>query len=155
MRASKILLIVMFLSPAAGEAQIRVRPGQYEYTIDMNLGVPGGQEAMDAVLGAAGAGSGKQKRLQCIAADDVKDMQDADSIIKVFAREMQDDGCKISNAKTTGNKLTYTATCDEGMTITTEMTFTGDSLSGISKGSYEGRPFSSKISAKRIGECPK
>jgi hypothetical protein len=158
MRASKILFIVVLLAPAAAEAQIRVRPGQYEYTLEMDLGGPGGKEAMDAVLGAAGAGSQNQKMLQCVTAEDVKDMKDADSIVKVFAREIEEDGdCKISDAKTIGNKLIYTATCIDGgarMTMTTEMTFSGDSIASSTKGKdYEGRPISSKISAKRVGEC--
>ncbi len=160
MRALKILFTVVLLAPAAAEAQIRVRPGQYEYTIDMNLGGPGGKEAVDAVLGAAGAGSQKQKMLQCVTAEDVKDMNDADSIVKVFARELEEDGnCKISDAKTVGNKLTYTATCIEDgsrMTMTTEMTFSGDSMTTSTKGKdYKGRPITSKIIAKRVGECPK
>jgi hypothetical protein len=160
MRASKLLFFVVLLVPAAAEAQIRVRPGQYEYTFEMDLGGPGSKEAVDAVLRAA-AGAGSQKKLlQCVTAEDVKDMKDADSIVKVFAREMEEDGnCKISDAKTIGNKLTYTATCIEDglrMTMTTEMTFGADSITGSTKGKdYEGRPISSKLSAKRLGECKK
>jgi Protein of unknown function (DUF3617) len=159
MRALKISLVVVLLAPpATTQAQIRVRPGQYEYTLEMDLGGPGGKEAVDAVRRAAGAGSESQKILQCVTADDVKDMTDADSIVKFFAREMAEDGCKISDAKTIGNKLTYTATCIEDgsrMTMTTEMTFSGDSITGSMKGKdYEGRPMASKISARRVGECP-
>lgn len=160
MRALKIVFAVVLLAPVAAEAQIRVRPGQYEYTIEMDLGGPGGKEAVDAVLGAAGAGSSKQKMLQCVTAEDVKDMKDADSIVKVFAREIEEDGdCKVSDAKTTGNTLTYTATCIEDgsrMTMTTAMTFSGDSITGSTTGKdYEGRPIVSKLTAKRVGECLK
>jgi hypothetical protein len=159
MRAPKILFVIMLLVTAAAEAQIAVRPGQYEYTIEMDLSGPGGKEAFDAVLGAAGAGAQNRKMLQCVAAEDVKDMKDANSIAKVFAREMEEDGdCKISDARTVGNKLTYTATCIEdgsSMTMNTEMTFGTDSMTITAKGKdYEGRPIASKIFAKRVGECP-
>jgi hypothetical protein len=154
-----ILFIIVLLAVAAAEAQITVRPGQYEYTFEMDLGGPGGKEAMDAVLGAAGAASQKQKTLQCVTAADVKEMKDADSIVKVFAREMKEDGCKISDTKTTGNKLTYTATCIEDgsrMTMTTEMTFGAGSFTASTTGKdYEGRPIAGKLSAKRVGECTK
>jgi hypothetical protein len=160
MRVLKILFGVVVLASAAVHAQIKVRPGQYEYTFDMDLG-PGGKEAIDAVLGAAGAkpapGGETRKLLQCVTPEDVKEMQDADSIIKFFAREMED--CEISGVKVIGNKLTYTATCGEGdsrMTMTTEMMFSGDSIAASTKGKDDkGRPISSHLTAKRVGECPK
>jgi hypothetical protein len=160
MRGVRIVFVAVLLAPAAGEAQITVRPGQYEYTFEMDLGGPGGKEAMDAVLGAAGGGAQGKKMLQCVAAEDVKDMKDANSIVKVFAREMEEDGdCKISDAKTIGNKLTYTATCIEDgsrMTMNTEVTFGAGSFTAITNGKdYEGRPIGGKITAKRLGECPK
>ena len=159
MRASKVLFLVALLAPAAIEAQISVRPGQYEYSFEMDLG-PGSKEALDTVFAAAGAGTQKQKVLQCVTAEDVKEMKDAESIVKVFTREIEADGdCKISDAKAVGNKLTYTATCVDGnsrMTMITEMTFSGDSLTATTKGTdYDGRPITSKLSAKRVGECPK
>jgi hypothetical protein len=160
MRALKVCFVVVLLAPVAADAQIRVRPGQYEYTMEMDLG-SGSREALDAVLNAAGAkrDAGKQKMLQCITAEDVKDMQDPNSIVKLFAREIEEDGtCKISDVKTAGNKLTYTVTCvDDGsrMTMATEMTFSGDTMTGVTKGNMDGRPMSSTLTAKRVGECPK
>jgi hypothetical protein len=161
MRALRVCVVVVLLAPVAADAQIRVRPGQYEYSMEMDLGKPGGQEALDAVLNAAGAKSdaGARKMLQCVTADDVKDMQNPNSIVKLFAREIEEDGtCKVSDIKTAGNKLTYNVACVEDgsrMTMTTEMTFSGDTMTGVTKGNMDGRPMSSTFTAKRIGECPK
>ena len=47
MRAFTISLAVVLLASATGDAQVALRPGQYEFTIDMNLGLPttSGREA--------------------------------------------------------------------------------------------------------------
>jgi hypothetical protein len=159
MRALKVCFVVVLLAPVAADAQIRVRPGQYEYTMQMDLGQSGGKEALDAVLNAAGGkrDAGTQKLLQCITPADVKDMQDPDSIVKLFASEIEGDGnCKVSDVKTAGNKLSYTVTCVEDrsrMTMNTEMTFNGDTMTGVTKGTADGRPINSTLTAKRIGEC--
>ena len=59
----------------------------------------------------------------------------------------------------TSNTLAYTATCVEDgsrMTMTTELRFSGDVITGSTKGkSYDGRPIDSKMTARRVGECPK
>lgn len=150
MRASTALFVIVLLAPAASEAQIAIRPGQYEFTLDMNLGIPA--EAPKAVLDAAGFKN--QKRLDCITADEVKG-----DVSKLFAREAEEQNCKMSGVKTTGNKMTFTTTCEEDgvrTTMSTEMTFGTDSFTGVTKGKdHEGRAISSKMSAKRIGECTK
>lgn len=158
MRATSLTLMGALLAAAVGEAQIGVRPGQYEYTLEMDLsamGVP--KDAQDAVLGAAGFE--KEKRLDCITADQVKDMKDPAGIARTFAREADDSNCKISDVRTAGSKLTFTTTCEEDdlrMVTNTEMTFAVDSFTGVSKGKdQKGRTTTMKMSAKRIGECPK
>ena len=52
MRALNIVLVVVFLVAAPAAAQVTVRPGQYEVTLDLDLGIP--KDAPKAVLDAAG-----------------------------------------------------------------------------------------------------
>jgi ribosomal protein S13 len=148
MRPSTILFVGVLLFPAVAGAQSAVRPGQYEYTIEMNLGIP--TDASKAVLDAAGFQN--QKKLECLTADELKG-----DIAKLMADELaSDDDCKISNVKTTENKLTFTTTCvgDVQMVMSTEMTFGTDSFSGVTKGKdNEGRVITMKVGARRVGEC--
>jgi hypothetical protein len=153
MRASNLLLAIVLLVPAASDAQFTIRPGEYEYEMEMDFGKTGGAEAGKAVLDAAGFQ--KNKRRECITPEDVKEKD----FMKLMAAEMEDANCKISDNKTAGNKLTFTTTCvEDGMRITStsEMTFGTDAFAGVTKGKdQDGRVFSMKVSAKRIGECGK
>jgi hypothetical protein len=151
MRALRLLALTLLVTPAIGDAQVTLRPGQYEYTLELNLPVPA--EATGAVLSAAGFD--KQKKLECVTPEDVKDAND---IPGMFAREMGDE-CKVSDVTTSGNRLSFTATCvddDVRMTMTSEMTFTADGFTAITKGKdNEGRVSTGRMTARRIGECPK
>jgi hypothetical protein len=150
MRASSVLFVIVLAAPIASEAQIGIRPGQYEVTLEMKMPIPA--EGQKAVLDAAGFD--KNKRLECITADDVKDMKD---IAQFFTREA-DGMCKISDLKTTGNKLTFNMACEEElkMTATTEVTFGTDWMTSSTTAKYgELGTATVKTSAKRVGECPK
>jgi hypothetical protein len=119
-------------------------------TLSLELAVP--KEASKAVLDAADFTD--QKRLECFTADDVKG-----GVLKLLNDEAQDANCKTSDVKTTGNRMTFTTTCQEDdirMTMNTEMTFSGDSFTGITKGKTpDGHMTTSRFSAKRVGECSK
>lgn len=153
MRASNVLLTIVLLVPSTLEAQIAIRPGEYEVEMQMDFGQPGSAEAGKAVLDAAGFQ--KNKRRECITPDDVR----TNDVLKLMAAEMEDMNCKVSDQKTVGNKLTFNMTCvEEGMRMTfaTEMTFGPDSFTSVTKGKDpEGRSLIGKVNAKRIGECRK
>jgi hypothetical protein len=150
MRTFKILIGGIFLVSLVTEAQVVIRPGLYEFTVDMSGGVP--PEATKSVLEEAGLN--KQKKRDCLTPEMVRG--DAS---QVFAREMEEANCKMSDVKTTGNKLTFTTTCEEdGMRMvgTNEMTFGPDSISGVTRmKDHEGRVTTMKMRAKRVGECSK
>ncbi|MGB2716150.1 MAG: DUF3617 family protein [Vicinamibacterales bacterium] len=153
MRASNVLLAIVLLVPSASDAQIAIRPGEYEVEMQMDFGKAGGAEAEKAVLDAAGFQ--KNKRRECITPEDVK----TNDVLKLMSAEMEDMNCKMSDNKTVGNKLTFMMTCvEDGMRMTwaTEMTFGPDSFTSVTKGKDpEGRPVVGKATAKRIGECKK
>jgi hypothetical protein len=151
MRASTILIGILLLSPVVADAQIAIRPGEYEYTLDMKMTVP--KEAAKAVLDAAGFKD--QKRRECITADEAR--QAKEDVVKFFAQEMQMQDCKMSDVKIAGNRLSFTSTCIEDgmkMVMNTEMTFGADSFSGISTMKVDGGFTSTTTTAaKRLGEC--
>ena len=152
---SLLIALLACASFAAASAQIQLRPGQYEVTLEMNLaGVPG--DAPKAVTDAAGFN--KDKRLECITADELKEGKGTD-IARLFAREAEESNCKMSDVKTAGNKLTFTTTCvedDVRMTMQTEMTFGPDSMAGVTTSKdQQGRTSTVKTTAKRVGECKK
>jgi hypothetical protein len=153
MRASNVLVTIVLLVPSASDAQIAIRPGEYEVEMQMDFGQAAGTEASKAVLDAAGFQ--KNKRRECITPEDVK----SNDVLKLMAAEMEDMNCKASGQKTTGNKLTFNMTCvEDGMRMSwvTEMTFGTDSFTSVTKGKDpEGRPIVGKVNAKRIGECQK
>ncbi len=151
MHVSRILFVIALSVPVAG-GQIAVRPGQYQFTIEMNLALP--KEAQKAVLDAAGLDK-PQKRLDCIA----EEVKDAKGFVDFYAPEMAEQNCKLSDVKTAGNKMTFTMTCvedDVRMTGTSELTFGTDSFSVVSNmKDPQGGVSTVKTSAKRVGPCPK
>lgn len=130
-------------------AQPSMRPGLYEFTVEIGGTIPG--EAGKAVLDAAGLN--KQVNRECVTPEAVKG-----SLAEVFAREMVEDGnCKMSNVKTTGNKVTFTTTCDEDgerMVGTNEFTINGDNISGQARMTGADMTVTMRITGKRIGACP-
>jgi hypothetical protein len=151
MRASRIPWALVFFASAVTGAQMSIRPGLYEYTIDMHMG--DAKQAGKAVMDAAGFQ--KNTRRDCITPEETKG-----SIADVFARGMDmGEQCKMSSVKTVGNRLTFTTTCEEDgtrMTLNTDMTFVGDSFSGTTTSKDQsGKVTTMKMSASRIGECTK
>ena len=151
MRASSMLFFVVVLATVAVGAQVNIRPGMYEYTVDLKMVVP--KEAEKAVLDAAGFEG--QKRRDCISEDEAR--QAKEDVVKFFAKEMDQQECKMSDVKVTPTSVAFTSTCvDDGMKIVTrnEMTFGPDSFTGVTTMKGDGGLASSgRMTAKRVGDC--
>jgi hypothetical protein len=137
-------------SSAVGSAQIKLRPGEYETTIELNMaGVS--REEQQALAGLLNQ---KQISRQCKTADEVGD---AANFAKALAQEGSDLNCKISDTRTSGNKMTFVSTClqdGERMTSSNEVTFGPDTYTVVmiaKDGADQTSTF--KITSKRIGEC--
>jgi Protein of unknown function (DUF3617) len=151
MRASTFLMAVALLNSASAWAQVTIRPGQYEFTIDMKMAVP--KEAQKAVLDAAGFNR-QQKRLECITPDQAK--QAKDDVVKFAQREMDVSSCTMSNVKSSATTLTFNMTCKEdnvAMTGTAEFTFAGDSFTSLGTMKSPEGTSTVKTVAKRVGDC--
>jgi hypothetical protein len=92
----------------------------------------------------------------CKMADEVGDAQ---AIARSLAQQGDELNCKLSDLKTTGNKITFTSTCvEDGQRLTSniEMTLAPDSWVAVAT-TKDGAGKTSTIrqTAKRIGECKK
>ena len=132
-----IVVAITLATCANAEAQVSLRPGLYERVLETE---------------AAGA-TGKTKDTLCISPDDAKDM------VKTIAAAGKETNCKVSNVKTAAEgKLTFTMTCkeDDGVsTYTNDITYGPDWYNNVSKGKTPKGAITSKVSAKRAGECAK
>jgi hypothetical protein len=148
-----VLPATLLFVPARGEGQLNIRPGEWEFEIQLNFSQPGVAAAGQAVLEEGGFKN--QKRRECLTAEDVKEANFA----KRLAAEMADMNCTHSPLKTSGNKTTFTMTCkEEGITVTmtNELTFSGDSFVSVTTGKDSmGNVFGGRLTARRIGVCTK
>jgi hypothetical protein len=136
---------------AGAAAQLTIRPGQYEFTVDMKIaGAPA--DVPKAVFDAAGFR--QQKKLECLTPEDVKG-----DLAQLLTRAVSEEDCKLTDLKTTGNRIVFTATCqddDVRMVLRSEMTVSGDSFSGTTTATdQDGGVTTMKILANRTGECAK
>ncbi len=140
MRTLEILapLAIVALALLAVAQTVNLRPGKYEVTAEMDM--PGMKMA-------------PQKDVQCITAEDLKDLS------KALIDPEEAKNCKVSNYKVSGNKVTFNTTCEEEgvkMASTTELTYTRESFTGVMKSKDDaGRVMTIRTTAKRIGECAK
>ena len=131
-----VVAIVLAICGQAN-AQVSLRPGLYERNLETD----------------AGGATGKSKDTLCISPQEAKD------IVKTIATAGAETNCKVSDVKTgTAGKLTFKMTCkEEGSTSTydNEVTYGPDSYTNVSKGKTKQGNVTSKVDAKRVGDCPK
>ncbi len=137
LRTLAVLGLVAFALPLFAQT-VNLRPGKYEVTAEMDM---------------PGMKMPPQKDVQCITAEDLKDLS------KAMIDPEEAKNCKVSNYKVSGNKVTFDTTCEEDgmkMTSTAELTYTRESYTGIMKSKDDkGRVITIRTTAKRIGECAK
>ena len=132
-----IVVAITLATCANAEAQVSLRPGLYERVLETE----------------AGGATGQTKDTLCMTPDDAKD------IVKTIAAAGKESNCKVSNVKTgSEGKLTFTMTCkdDDGVsTYTNDITYGPDWYNNVSKGKTAKGAITSKVTAKRVGECAK
>ena len=130
-----IVVAITLATCAKAEAQGSLRPGLYERVFETE---------------AAGA-TGKHKDTLCMTPEDAKD------VVKTMAAAGAEANCKVSDVKTAaGGKLSFKMTCkdkDGTSTYTNDVTYGPDWYNNVSKGKTKHGTVTSKVSAKRIGEC--
>ena len=136
MRTVRLLTFVVLGTaavPLLAQA-INLRPGRYESVAEFEM--PGGLKMPP------------QKDTQCITADDLKNFS------KELTEQMGE--CKVAENKITANRMTFSATCtqqQETMTVSADVTFTGDAYNGVIKAKGKMGEMTIKTTAKRLGDC--
>ena len=138
MKTTGVGIIVAAMSLATSiraEAQVSLTPGLYERVHETE----------------AAGDAGKHKDTLCMSPAEAKD------VVKTIAASGQETNCKVSDVKTpAGGKLTFKMTCKEKdgtSTYTNDVTYGPDWYNNVSKGKTKQGTITSKVSAKRIGEC--
>jgi hypothetical protein len=140
------VIALSMLATAAIVAQSSMRPGQWEITSEMQMpNMPAGVQ-MPA----------QKPLLQCITADQAKDPANTLSGQPGRGRGAGSD-CKMSDMKTTGKTTMFTMTCTtpQKITGTVEMTFGDDTFTQTMKMVMPQGEMTTKMTGKRIGDCPK
>src|SRR5262245_32748412 len=140
MRTTGLRIIVVAMALAAcgtAEAQVSLQPGLYERVLETE----------------ADGATGKSKDTLCISPAEAKD------IVTTVATAGKESSGKVGDVKTpAAGKLTFTMTCKEAdgtSTYANEITYGPDSYTNVSKGKTAHGAISSKVTAKRTGECKK
>ncbi len=130
-----IIIVAITITPGAQAAQVSLQPGLYERVHETD----------------AAGDAGKHKDTLCMSPAEAKD------VVKTIAAAGQETNCKVSDVKTAaGGKLTFKMTCkdkDGTSTYTNDVTYGPDWYNNVTKGKTKQGTISSKVSAKRIGEC--
>src|SRR5262245_36406835 len=113
------IVALLALMCVTGDAQVSLRPGLYERTMEVNV-----------------AGStGQNKDTICMTPEEAKD------VVKMIVAAGKETNCKVSDVKTAPGKLTFNVSCkDEKGRVTTsanDVTYGPDSYVNVSKGKSE------------------
>lgn len=89
--------------------------------------------------------------VQCVTKEQAEDPQRA---VPQAGRGEQNN-CKVSDYKVTGNKVTWSMKCEgpEAMSGTAEVTYSDNSYDGVMKMDRQGQVMTMKYSGKRLGDC--
>ena len=126
---------IAVLTGALVLAQSRLRPGQYELTSEMSSA----GKTMPAITAS-----------ECITAEVLKDQT------KLLMSAADDQNCKVSDLVKAGDRMTFTFTCNEdGVQFVSraEMNYGVDAYTGVVTTKTEGQVITTRMSAKRVGEC--
>ena len=151
-RSLALMAVLAAASSATATAQIQLRSGEYQVTVEMKLaGVSReDQQALSGIVNQTNLSR------ECKTAEQVGN---AKTIARALAEEGEEFNCTMSDLKTTGDRMTFTSTCVEDgqrTTSNTENTFGPDSYATLATmKDSSGRTSTIKQMAKRIGECKK
>lgn len=137
-RLSLAVLMLVALAATTILAQSPMRPGRWEVTMQMQMAnMPMQMPEM--------------KTTQCVTEAQLKDP--ASAVPSASARNNA--SCKVSDYKATDSMVSWKLACtgQEAMTGTGEMTFVGDTYTGLMKLMMTQGEMSMKMAGKRLGDC--
>lgn len=140
MRSVFVIALAVCAAAAVAAQTNPMRPGRWDVTMQMEM--PNMPVKMP-----------EMKTSQCITEDQLE--RDPASGLPRGAQNAEQNSCKVSDYKFSGNTVTWKMTCtgQAAMTSEGEMTFAGDSYTGTMKMTTPQGPMSMKMSGKRAGDC--
>jgi hypothetical protein len=133
--AAGLALVLGAASLGAQIAPVSMRPGSYEVSAELEFA---GTKTL-------------RKTITCITPEMLKDFS------KVVLQAEDEQRCKVSGYRVTGDKVEFTTSCavaDIRMTSKSEITFTTDSFTGLTNAADQaGLATTIRMSGKRVGEC--
>jgi hypothetical protein len=86
----------------------------------------------------------------CVTKEDVENPE------RAVPKGRDNGNCKVSDFKVDGNKVSWSVKCEGKQPVTGngEITFDGDSYSGWSKMHMNDQEITTKMTGKRLGDCP-
>jgi hypothetical protein len=133
-----VVLAVCCVAVVQLAAQSPMRPGRWEATMQMQMAnMPMQMPEM--------------KTARCVTAEELKDP--VNSVPN--ASPGDNTSCKVSDYKVTGSTVTWKVACTAPQTMSGsgEMTFVGDSYTGLMKMLTPQGDMSMKMTGKRLGDC--
>lgn len=131
--------VVALTASVVATQAVNLKPGRYEVSVEMEMAdSPTKMPPM--------------KDTQCITAEDLKDFS------RLLVDSEERERCKVSDYRAVGNKVSFNATCvedGESYKMDAEMTFAGDSFTGMMRSNHKGQAMTIKSMAKRIDDCVK
>lgn len=129
-----IVALTAVLLPAAALAADGMKPGQYAYTVKMEM--PGMPFQMPP-----------QNFQRCVTQADVDKGRQYDN------QSDRGSDCEVKNLKQSAGKATFDLACKDGTTGKAEYAATGDGMTGKTVMTREGTPMTMNMTAKRVGDC--
>lgn len=123
---------LLALVSAAALAADKMKPGQYDYTVKMEM--PGMPFEMPP-----------QNFQSCVKQEDVDKSKQYQT--------QRDQDCEVKNMKQSGNKVSFDVACKDGTTGHAEYSSTETTMSGKTVMNREGTAMTMVMSAKRVGDC--
>lgn len=129
------VLVLAIAAPAALAADPNpVKPGKWQWTMQMEI--PGMPFKMPPV-----------KFTHCVTEEDAK---------SAIPQDQKNKDCKLIDHKIDGNTITWTVECPkQKMKGEGEITYDGDSMTGVMKMDADGQEMTTKYTGKYLGACDK
>jgi hypothetical protein len=133
-RALATSLLIVGLAPSVF-AQGPRQDGQWELKIEISM---------------PGIDMPPQTQTQCITPAQVRDQEN-----EALPGLPGGGSCKRTDYQTTSNRVTFKLKCDGTLPLTgtSEMTYSGDTVTGALNADLGGQPLTIKYSGKRLGDC--
>ena len=137
-KVASLVICAVAIVPLIAQTQ-PMRPGRWEVNVQMEM--PGLPAKIPPTV-----------TTQCVTEEQLKDPNSA-----VPTGPGGEQACKVSDYKVDGSKVTWKMTCSGQMPLSGdgELTFVGDTYTGVINGKADQTTMTLRLNGKRLGDCTK